>query len=116
MGWKEVERFEGVGRGVMGFIRMWKYVEKLNKPTRKSDVWASCQLRLDVAARLSEGSTSQVSNVSKDLFAEEGRQPFRGKEKRSTDQSQKPTTKTAYEAPGDMVGLEVSPIPCTLQT
>jgi hypothetical protein len=76
---------------------------------------ADCLLRLDVPARLSEGSASQVSNVSKNLCGG-GRQPLRGKEKRSTDQSQKPTTKTAYAAPGDMAGLEVSPIPCTLQT
>jgi hypothetical protein len=28
---KEVERFEGVGRGVMGLLRMWKCVEELAK-------------------------------------------------------------------------------------
>ena len=28
MGVAEVERFEGVGRGVIGLIRLWKCVEK----------------------------------------------------------------------------------------
>jgi hypothetical protein len=28
MGVAEVERFEGVGRGVMGLLRLWKCVEK----------------------------------------------------------------------------------------
>jgi hypothetical protein len=26
MGWREVERFEAVGRGVMGLLRLWKCV------------------------------------------------------------------------------------------
>jgi hypothetical protein len=29
----EVESFEGVGRGVMGLIRLWKYGEKSKGPT-----------------------------------------------------------------------------------
>jgi hypothetical protein len=28
MGRREVEKFEGVGRGVMGLLRLWKCVEK----------------------------------------------------------------------------------------
>jgi hypothetical protein len=28
MGVAEVERIEGVGRGVMGLLRLWKWVEK----------------------------------------------------------------------------------------
>ena len=31
MGRREVERFEGVGRGVMGLLRLWKCVEKLEE-------------------------------------------------------------------------------------
>jgi hypothetical protein len=31
MGVAEVEKFEGVGRGVMELIRLWKCVEKLGK-------------------------------------------------------------------------------------
>ena len=31
MGRREVERFEGVGKGVMGLLRLWKCVEKWTK-------------------------------------------------------------------------------------
>ena len=35
MGLAEVERFEGVGRGVMGLLRLWKCVEKSKAPGAK---------------------------------------------------------------------------------
>jgi hypothetical protein len=31
MGVAEVEGFEGVGRGVMGLLRLWKFVEKVEE-------------------------------------------------------------------------------------
>ncbi len=38
MGWTEVAGCEGVGRGVMGLLRLWKGVEKVKTPTRKPGV------------------------------------------------------------------------------
>jgi hypothetical protein len=32
----EVERFEGVGRGVMGLLRLWKCVEKSEDPLERA--------------------------------------------------------------------------------
>ena len=39
----EVESFEGVGRGVMGLIRLWKCVEKSEDPGAKPSPGGSGQ-------------------------------------------------------------------------
>ncbi len=38
MGVPEVEGFEGVGRGVMGLLRLWKCVENSKDPGSKTNL------------------------------------------------------------------------------
>jgi hypothetical protein len=44
MGVAELEGFEGVGRGVMGLIWLWKYMEKSKDPGSKDEPGAPSAL------------------------------------------------------------------------
>jgi hypothetical protein len=46
---EEVERFEGVGRGVMGLLRLWKCVEKSKVPRLQNQQgWTTQKLLSDL--------------------------------------------------------------------
>jgi hypothetical protein len=48
---EEVERFEGVGGGVVGLLWLWKCVENVKSPTCKSDEGTPDHLRMPCLGR-----------------------------------------------------------------